>query len=171
MADIYGASGNPEAEAAITLFRLNKAFWSIAYVSSEEAEGENGVAANLIDDNESTFWHNQWYGVTPALPCETVVNLSGLKELTQLELVRRSGNSDTKKVEIYLTTASEWSEAIDWGSPVATVDFSSSGRATIDWSTEHKTATFVLVRCVEGNNSSGQAVASLAELTLWGWAQ
>lgn len=171
VADIYGASGNPEAEAAITLFRLNKAFWSIAYVSSEEAEGENGVAANLIDDNESTFWHNQWYGVTPALPCETVVNLSGLKELTQLELVRRSGNSDTKKVEIYLTTASEWSEAIDWGSPVATVDFSSSGRATIDWSTEHKTATFVLVRCVEGNNSSGQAVASLAELTLWGWAQ
>lgn len=171
LTDVYGASGNPEAQAAITLFRLNKAFWSIAYVSSEETVGEDGAAGNLIDDNEGSFWHNQWYQVTPALPCEAVVSLGGTKELTQMELVRRSGNSDTKKVEIYITTDNEWSENTNWGSPVATISFSSSGRETVDWSETHKTATYMLVRCVEGNNASGQAVASLAELTLWGWAK
>lgn len=169
VADVYGASGNPTAEATM-LFRLNKSFWSVVYVSSEEAVGENGVATNLIDDNEGSFWHNQWYQVTPALPCEVVVSLSGTKELTRMELVRRSGNSDTKTVEIYLTTDNEWSESTNWGEPVETISFSSGGRQTIDWS-EHKTATFVRVRCVEGYNGSGQAVASLAELTLWGWAR
>ena len=100
-----------------------------------------------------------------------MVSLGGTKELTQMELVRRSGNSDTKKVEIYITTDNEWSENTNWGSPVATISFSSSGRETVDWSETHKTATYMLVRCVEGNNASGQAVASLAELTLWGWAK
>ncbi len=171
VADIYGASGNPEAEAAITLFRLNKAFWSIAYVSSEEAVNDGpAVASNLIDDDESTFWHNEWASGNMICPCHVIINLGGLKELTRMELLRRLSNDDTKEVEISLTTDSDWEnaewtlvETITYGTSTAIAD----QRKTIEW-TEHKEATFVKVEITKGETTNA---ASLAEFTLWGWAQ
>ena len=128
------------------------------------------MASNLIDDDESTFWHNEWASGNMICPCHVIINLGGLKELTRMELLRRLSNDDTKEVEISLTTDSDWEnakwtlvETITYGTSTAIAD----QRKTIDW-TEHKEATFVKVEITKGETTNA---ASLAEFTLWGWAQ
>lgn len=165
--DVYGATAGVKTGLTMT-FRLNKGAWSIVYVSSEENEKDGpATAAKLIDDNEGTFWHNKWFGATMSMPVETVINLNSDYVLSHLELVRRNGNSDTRKVEIYTTESQDWNMG-DW-TLQQTLEFGADGadkRREIDWSQVYPTARYVKVKIIQGNSNNA---ASLAELTLQGW--
>lgn len=171
LTDVYGATAEETNSTDLTMtFRLNKGGWSIAYVSSEEDVYDGpATAAKLIDDNENTFWHNKWAGgIAMVVPCETVVDLGGEYTLRFLELVRRSGNTDTRKVEIWTTTDEDWNTAA-W-TLTTTFEFNGSNASdrvkNITWEENLPTARYVKVKIVQGNNKNA---ASLAELTIHGW--
>ena len=45
------------------------------YFDSQETVGENAPATNAIDGSTSTFWHTQWYNITPNPPCPHEIQL------------------------------------------------------------------------------------------------
>ncbi|MEG1737471.1 MAG: discoidin domain-containing protein [Odoribacter sp.] len=166
--DVLGATAGVQTSLSMT-FRLNKGAWAVAYVSSEEAVQDGpATARKLIDNEESTFWHNQWAGV-PAMeiPCEAIIDLNSDYVLTWLELVRRVNNADTKRVEVYTTEAEDWKKAT-WILQKTLVFSTNTAerRQTINWTDNYPTAHYVKVKIVQG---SGSNAASLAELTLHGW--
>lgn len=176
VADVYGASGNPTAEATM-VFRLNKSFWSIAFYTSQEESGEgagNGLASCLIDDDTGTWWHNQWQGLSSiVLPCELVVNLNGPKILTQLDLSRRvtSTYRDTRRANLYFTTDNDW-ETANW-ELVGELTWSASDgndvTKTLTWEEgNYPSVTYIRIEVLEGRENNA---ASLTEMTLYGWAQ
>lgn len=177
--EVLGATADGSTSAAL-LFRLNKANWSIAYCTSEEASGEgegNGLASCLIDDDDlNTWWHNQWsHGGSIVLPCDIVVNLGGVKRLTELHLTRRYLSTqiqcDTKEAEVYLTTSTDW-ETAQW-ELVATLEWSATdandNTRILTWEEgSYPSATFVKITVTRGRDNNA---ASLSDLTLWGWQE
>ena len=47
--------------------------WTIAYVDSEERDGEDGSAENAIDGQTANFWHTQWSAASPNHPHQLVL--------------------------------------------------------------------------------------------------
>jgi beta-galactosidase len=54
---------------------LNASLWTIASVSSEESEREDGSAGNAIDGQTASFWHTQWGSASPGHPHFLVLDL------------------------------------------------------------------------------------------------
>jgi alpha-glucosidase (family GH31 glycosyl hydrolase) len=54
---------------------IPKADWRVTSVDSEETPGENGAAANAIDDKPETLWHSRWSGTAAPLPHELTIDL------------------------------------------------------------------------------------------------
>lgn len=93
--------------------QLNRSTW-IAEASTEEPNGEgagNGVAACILDDNLSTFWHSQWQGGSPAPPHELIVDAGKEYIFSQFGMVQRQhgSNKDTKAGEFYIS-----SDKVNW---------------------------------------------------------
>ncbi|MBP2471567.1 alpha-glucosidase (family GH31 glycosyl hydrolase) [Crossiella equi] len=96
-----------------------KTGWSVKYADSQETAGENGAAANAIDDQPGTMWHTAWSGPNP--PHELQLDLGTTHELTGLTYLPRqdSGvNGGIKGYEVYVST-----DGTDWGTPVAAGTF------------------------------------------------
>lgn len=49
--------------------------WTVAYVDSEEYEGEDDSAENAIDGQTANFWHTEWKSASPDHPHELILNL------------------------------------------------------------------------------------------------
>jgi beta-galactosidase len=63
--DLLGTDGKP----------LSRSSWTIAHVSSEERNGEDGSAENAIDGQTANFWHTEWKNQSPAHPHRLVIDL------------------------------------------------------------------------------------------------
>lgn len=69
-----------------------KSAWSIAYVDSEETQGEgpdNGRAIHAIDDIISTFWHTEWQNEQTPYPHEIVIDLSAQHDVAGFYVLSR----------------------------------------------------------------------------------
>lgn len=81
---VLGADGKP----------ISRAGWKIAFADSEESEGEDGNADNLLDDNPKTIWHTQWVNASPGHPHAVVIDLGRVQTITGFTYVPRPMQSN-----------------------------------------------------------------------------
>lgn len=79
---LLGADGQP----------LGAESWTIASVSSEELEREDGSAGNAIDGQTANFWHTQWGGASPDHPHLLMIDLGKVETIGGFRYTPRQGN-------------------------------------------------------------------------------
>lgn len=106
---------------------LSRAGWT-ASASSEETQGENGVAGNALDGNASTIWHTEWSLVAgddgdPAHPHEFIVDLGSPQTLGGFRYLPRSGagNGTIASYSFHVST-----DGLNWGTAVAAGTFAAT---------------------------------------------
>ncbi|MDR6905654.1 endo-alpha-N-acetylgalactosaminidase [Agromyces sp. 3263] len=143
---------------------LPKGAMSVVDVDSEELEGEDGAAANVIDGDSSTCWHSEWLNDSPAYPHHVSVDLGGSHELRGISIQQRPGsepNGRIKGYEVYVSA-----DGSDWGSPVATGELGAGTAPQPVMFDAPITAGFV--KLVATSSHNGRPWASVAELEFFG---
>jgi beta-galactosidase len=81
--------------------------WTIAYVDSEEREGEDGSAENAIDGQTANFWHTEWKNNSPDHPHRLILNLGKSQTISGFRYVPRQseGGGRIKDYRIYVGDA------------------------------------------------------------------
>lgn len=86
---------------------LKKTGWKAIEYSSEETagEGSNGRAQQIVDGDDNTYWHPQWYGNTAQLPHYIVVDMQEMKNVGGFEIkMGDNANRYIKAYDIYGST-------------------------------------------------------------------
>ena len=86
---------------------LKKTEWKAIEYSSEETagEGSNGRAQQIVDGDDNTYWHPQWYGSTAQLPHYIVVDMQEMKNVGGFEIkMGDNANRYIKAYDIYGST-------------------------------------------------------------------
>ena len=83
-------------------YKYDRSSWEVLSVS-DVSTSEGGGMATLIDDNLSTYWQSAYEGGDAPLPHWAVIDMKTSKNISKVELYRRSGNTDTKSVELYIS--------------------------------------------------------------------
>ena len=86
---------------------LKKTGWKAIEYSSEETagEGSNGRAQQIVDGDDNTYWHPQWYGSTAQLPHYIVVDMQEMKNVGGFEIkMDNNANRHIKAYDIYGST-------------------------------------------------------------------
>jgi beta-galactosidase len=78
---VLDASGQP----------LSTEGWTIAHVSSEEREREDGTAENAIDGQTANAWVSQWGAAQPAHPHRLILDLGKTRSVSGIRYVPRQG--------------------------------------------------------------------------------
>ncbi len=64
----------------------------VIYADSEELNGDDGRASNVLDDRPNTFWHTQWQNSRPDHPHQVVIDLGGDKTISGFRYLPRVGH-------------------------------------------------------------------------------
>jgi sialidase-1 len=156
-------SGSSSTTITVTVGLLDQTAMSVADVDSEETQGEDGRASNILDGNRATFWHTEWSPVVdPGYPHHVTVDLGGTHEVSGIQYTRRQ-NSANGAIDRYEVYTSE--DGRTWSEPVATGRFDAGlapQRATFD-ATQAR-----FVKVVALSQLAGQAWATMAELDVEG---
>ncbi|MCO1582542.1 discoidin domain-containing protein [Crossiella sp. SN42] len=138
---------------------IAKSGWTVKHVDSQETAGENGAAANAIDDNPGTQWHTQWSGTGSALPHEIQLDLGATHEITGLSYLPRQDagvNGGIKGYEVYVSA-----DGTSWGQAVATGTFAADkGEKLVSFAA--KTGRYLRLRATSEIN--GGTWTSAAEI-------
>jgi len=81
-----------------------KTAWKVVYFSSQETigEGTNGRAAEIIDGDETTYWHSAWQSGTAKYPHVIVVDMQKKQDVNGFQFILSGGTErHMKGVEIY----------------------------------------------------------------------
>lgn len=81
-----------------------KTTWKVIHYSSQETigEGTNGRAAEIIDGDETTYWHSAWQSGTATFPHEIVVDMQNKQKVNGFQFILSGGTErHMKGVEIY----------------------------------------------------------------------
>lgn len=80
---------------------LKKTGWKAIEYSSEETagEGSNGRAQQIVDGDDHTYWHPQWYGNTAQLPHYIVVDMQEKKNVGGFEI--KMGDNPNRYIKAY----------------------------------------------------------------------
>lgn len=80
---------------------LKNTGWKAIEYSSEETagEGSNGRAQQIVDSDDDTYWHPQWYGNTAQLPHYIVVDMQEMKNVGGFEI--KMGNNSNRYIKAY----------------------------------------------------------------------
>lgn len=143
---------------------LPKDAMTVVDFDSQETEGEDGHAANVIDGDSASCWHSEWLNDSPAYPHHVAVDLGGSQELRGISIQQRPGsepNGRIKGYEVYVSA-----DGTDWGSPVATGELGTGTAPQPVMFDAPATAGFVKVVATSSHN--GQPWASIAELEFFG---
>ena len=85
-----------------TEYKYDCSSWKVLSVSDVSTSEGGGMDA-LIDDDLSTYWQSAYEGGDAPLPHWAVIDMQTPKMISRVELYRRSGNTDTKSVELYVS--------------------------------------------------------------------
>ncbi|MDF0513561.1 endo-alpha-N-acetylgalactosaminidase family protein [Agromyces sp. H3Y2-19a] len=143
---------------------LPKDAMTVVDADSEETEGEDGHATNVIDGDPASCWHSEWLNASPAYPHHVSIDLGGAQELRGISIQQRPGtepNGRIKGYEVYVSADGE-----DWGDPVASGELATGTAPQPVMFDEPVTAGFVKVVAMSSHN--GQPWASIAELEFFG---
>ena len=80
---------------------LGKSGWNVIEKSSEETSGEgsNGRAQQIIDGDETTYWHPQWTSGSASLPYTIVVDMQTINNVGGFQF--KMGNDATRYIKAY----------------------------------------------------------------------
>lgn len=143
---------------------LPKDGMTVIDADSEETEGEDGRAANVIDGDPGSCWHSEWLNASPAYPHHVSVDLGGVQELRAISIQQRPGtepNGRIKGYEVYVSV-----DGTDWGAAVATGELGTGTAPQPVTFGAPVAAGFVKVVVTSSHN--GQPWASIAELEFFG---
>lgn len=85
-----------------TEYKYDCSSWKVLSVSDVSTSEGGGMDA-LIDDDLSSYWQSAYEGGDAPLPHWAVIDMQTPKKISRVELYRRSGNTDTKSVELYVS--------------------------------------------------------------------
>lgn len=83
-------------------YKYDRSSWEVLSVS-DESTSEGGGMATLIDDDLSTYWQSAYEDGDAPLPHWAVIDMQTPKKISRVELYRRSGNNDTKSIDLYIS--------------------------------------------------------------------
>ena len=92
--DLLDAAGKP----------ISHDGWTIAYVDSEERQGEDGTAENAIDGQTANFWHTEWVNASPGHPHQLILDLGKSQVISGFRYVPRQspGGGRIKDYQVYV---------------------------------------------------------------------
>lgn len=127
---------------------------------SAETTGENGAAANAIDDNPYTIWHTAYSGGVAPLPHAITLDLGTTRQLAALRYLPRQDGGINGRVSSYEVAVS--TDSVRWRT-VATGQFvNDQTEKEVDFApTRAKYLRFIALSEV-----NGKQYTSVAELTL-----
>lgn len=135
----------------------SKQGWRISSFSSEEINGEDGAATNLIDGSSSKYWHSKWSAV---FPHELLIDLGTTKIAKGLSYRHRDGLSRAiKNIEITYS-----SDGINFNQAGHYVVPNHNGPQYLDFKTPIS-FRFLKVKAID--SWDGEQFASIAELGLY----
>lgn len=158
------------ARCGLSVFNVgtidSKADWSIDSFTSEEDKNDGpATAVKLIDGKDETFWHSVWSGGREDQgPFDIVIDLKKLTGVSNVRCVRRSGNTDAKRVSFHLSDGTDkkvWSKLGE-----ATYGATGGGEVSVAVKQYYPAGRYLKVRVEE---CRGNTVASLAEVYLQGF--
>lgn len=95
-----------------TEYKYDRSLWKVLSVSDVSTSEGGGMDA-LIDDDLRTYWQSAYEGGDAPLPHWAVIDMQTPKKISRVELYRRTGNKDTKSIELYVSEHPE-AETADW---------------------------------------------------------
>lgn len=110
--DTFATAWKTYEEAFPTEYKFDRSNWVVLSVSDETASDGGGKDA-IIDDKLDTWWHSSYTDGDTPLPHWAVIDMASPKEMSKIEVYRRSGTTDTKSVEIYVGNSPD-ATATDW---------------------------------------------------------
>lgn len=165
----YQVAGEPRTATGGSTLRtipqgqIPQARMAIADVDSQETDGEDGAATNILDGDPSTIWASQWLPATLPMPHHVTVGLDRAYALDTLELTPRQAgglNGIIKGYQVFVSA-----DGTSWGTPVAAGDLPSG--ATVK-QIALGGATGKYLKLVVTSAQNGLPFATLAEWNLFG---
>ncbi|MDF2188399.1 discoidin domain-containing protein [Paraflavitalea sp. CAU 1676] len=90
--------------ATCTTTSIPRSNYSVNGFDSQETTGESAPATNVIDGNNATIWHSQWYGSTAPMPHYITIDLGAANQLTTVTYVPRQSSANGRiknyKIEV-----------------------------------------------------------------------
>ncbi|MEV7725291.1 endo-alpha-N-acetylgalactosaminidase family protein [Streptomyces sp. NPDC087917] len=133
---------------------------SVQAVDSQETDGENGAAANVLDGQASTLWHTQWYAATAPMPHEITLDLGATYAVSALHALPRPTQSNGRIADYQVFTSTD---GTTWGAAAATGTFTDTA-AQQDAAFAPRAARYVRLKVTREVN--GNPWTSLAELNI-----
>lgn len=153
-----GMPGTPPASSACNT-PIPRTQLRIYQFDSQETVGESAPVTNVIDGNNTTFWHTQWYNSTAPMPHYVAVYLGGAYNLSKLTYVPRQAavNGRINAYQVHVST-----DSINW-TQVATGNFvNSTASQDVVFSPTVKAKYVKLVATSEVNGNAWTSVGELA---------
>lgn len=144
-------------------YKYDRSSWEVLSVS-EVSTSEGGGMAALIDGDLSTYWQSAYEGGDAPLPHWAVIDMQTPKNISRVELYRRTGNKDTKSIELYVSDHPD-ANAAGW-IQIGTVVFEEgdSSSITIPGSIDMKGRYLKLLL----SDSNREPYTSVAEVYVYG---
>ena len=77
---------------------ISRLKWRIVYADSEETDRENNSAENLIDQQESTFWHSEWSSRSTNLPHQVVIDMGESHSVGGFRILPRTDRNTNGRI-------------------------------------------------------------------------
>ena len=133
----------------------DKTTWGIIASSSEETAAENGMAANILDNDPTTYWHSRWSSNAASYPHFLTVDMKQSLPAKGFTLSQRSGQRKVKEIELLISSDNSSWESLG---NHQLKDF--AGQQVINLSTPKTLRYFKIVM---NSAHDGQQFAALAE--------
>jgi hypothetical protein len=107
--DTFYSEWKTEETRFASSFALDKSVWRVIACSDEDPMN---VAANIIDNDNNTWWSSQRDAAAP-LPHWVIIDMQASKNMTSIDTYRRLGYTEVKTVQYYVSddpdpAASTW---------------------------------------------------------------
>ena len=138
---------------------LDSSTWEIVYYSSQEdkgGEGTNGLASQIIDGDDSTYWHSCWINCNASYPHTLVVDATETITAKGFSFLQRNGSRKVKDIEILVS-----SDNNEWESKG---DFTLKNINTIHHIDLAEETSFRYFKIIAKSAFDGQQFAALAEI-------
>ncbi|WP_334149393.1 endo-alpha-N-acetylgalactosaminidase family protein [Microbacterium sp.] len=132
-----------------------------ASASSEEVDGEDGAAANMLDGDAGSFWHSRWSANATSYPHVLTFDLGAAEQVDGVSYLRRGANQNgpIKGYQVAVSTdgatftdvtSGEWKNVAEWQ----------------DVNFDETTARYI--RITATSSISGTQFAAVAEMAVYG---
>ena len=140
---------------------MDRTGWTIADFSTQEdqgGEGDTGRAADVLDGDESTFWHSCWSGCTATAPHHITIDMGQVNTVNGFSFTQRQNLSRTvQDLEIQISD-----DNTSWESLGDFVLEKATNQQTIELSTAKTFRYFKFIAKVSHDGTDNAAMAEIA---------